>query len=192
MKKNYYISVLLLSLFISLSSSCTTTKITNVQKTYGEKLPYKVLECSTTEMEEVDIFYTTDSLDFKYQEIGYVTAYATPDIPDSLILKRLQYNSYLLCGNAVIQTSSVNTIKDGLSVKEFTGVSVIIEKDSVYYTNYPFEADYSFFDFASEDYNNEIEETTVFGKVMLGVVLVSSVIIVIFFPDDEEEFEDGI
>lgn len=179
-------------MFVIAFSSCTTYRVTNSQKTFGEKINIKNLECSTTSLEEVDVFYKKDSIDFKYEEVGYVTAYANSITPDSLIIKRLQYNSYLLCGNAVKDVYLTKTIKDGENIKQYNGVSIIIDKDSLYYNKYPFEADYSFFEFATSDYTSQIEETTAFGKVMIGVVGIIVIIIALLGDDEDEEFEEVI
>lgn len=191
MKNNYQPLALFLMLLMAFTS-CTTTRITNIKKTYGEILPSKDLDCSKTEPEEVDIFYKRDSTDFKYEKIGYVTAYATHDIADSLILKRLQYNSYLLCGNAVMDVYLTKTIKNGENVNQYNGVSVIIEKDSLYNSKYPFRGDYSFYNFATQDYDNQVEETTAFGYLMIGVGTVGTFILFILNLADEEEYEEGI
>ena len=144
-------------------------------------------------MEEIDVFYQTDSINFNYEEVGYVTAYANIGVPDSLIIKRLQYNSYLLCGNGIIQVTNAKTIKDGVMQNEYSGISVIIEKDSIYNSNYPFEANYSFYEFATSDYTSEITENTPFGNFMIGVGAVATVVIILFFSGDEdEEVEEGI
>ena len=188
-RRNYSYFALILLVTIALSS-CTTVRITNIKTTYGERLPYQNLECSTTQPEEVDVFKETDKIDFKYEEVGFVTAYAGLEIADSFILKRLQYNSYLLCGNGIINVNASKTIKDGMSVKEYKGVSVIIEKDSNYNTKYPFKGDYSFYNFATQDYDNQVEETTPFGNLMIGVGTVATVLIFILNLGDEDEFEE--
>ncbi|MEN8927669.1 MAG: hypothetical protein ABF242_08580 [Flavobacteriales bacterium] len=189
MKKNYFPSALLILFMVVVATSCTTMKTTQIKQTYSEKIAYVDLECSKTELEEVDLFLVNDSLDFNYEEVGFVKAYGEFYVPDSLILYRLKYSSYSLCANGVVQVKQSKTTKEGVSVKVFSGIAVLIEKDSTYYSKYPFEEEFDFYDFAVNDYTSETEVMTGFGKVMAVVGIAAAVILIIFGEEDEDEFE---
>ncbi len=192
MKKSIYLTALYLSLLILLSSCFTTVQSHTYAKTEGKKVPIQNLDCSTTTPEDVDVFYEGDSLSFNYKKIGFVTAHGEQQIPDSLIINRLKYNSYLLCGNGVTEVVKSNILINNYTYKQFSANSVRIEKDSTYYNQYPPQNDFSFYHFSK----NDITTSTEYTKFNPGLTLLSFaatitvVIIKALNPSDDNDEPD--
>ena len=137
-------------------------------------------------------FYEGDSLSFNYKKIGFVTAHGEQQIPDSLIINRLKYNSYLLCGNGVTEVVKSNILINNYTYKQFSANSVRIEKDSTYYNQYPPQNDFSFYHFSK----NDITTSTEYTKFNPGLTLLSFaatitvVIIKALNPSDDNDEPD--
>ena len=181
---------------LSLLSSCFSTYQSDIfAKTSGEKIPIENLECSTTTPEDVDVFYEGDSLNFSYRKIGFVTAYGKKGTPDSLIMYRLKYNSYLLCGNGIMDLIKTETIKEGAFYTQFSANSIRIIKDSSYYAQYPPQNDFSFYNFSKNDISYTTESTEfepILTLLAMGAIITGFAIKVMnpsSESDNEEEYE---
>ncbi len=188
MKKSIIKITLALLIVFSLSSCFTTSQVNNYAKTTGEVIPIEDLYCSKTIPEDIDVFYEGADINFEYKKIGFVTAIAELNVPDSLVINRLKFNSYQLCGNGVIEVIKSNFTQNNQTYKQYSATSVRIEKDSIYYSQYPVQNDFSYHKFANNDLTYSYE-TTEFnpGLTFLSVAAVITGIVIKVVSTDEDD-----
>ncbi len=91
----------------------------------------------------------------------------------------------------MIEVIKSNFTQENKTYKQYSATSVRIEKDSIYYSQYPVQNDFSYYHFANNDltYSYETDEFNP-GLTLLSVaVVISAIIIKVVIPDNEDDYD---